>query len=286
MTIDAYATPIGDAAHLDAALDDAASIDRQSDATNSNCTSATTTAAEAQQTPRENPHAEVLALKLSGQVVAEQALYDRIALDLSLIGATADPPTQAPLPLFRTDHLQVNLAGPEVQDILDEVDYGQDLTPYLRGRYTAWNCLNDIYKLTEIRLAGRGFDLDGNVENVAFLFAFHGRYHGNALANEYRSLPWVSIASGSISPTDDVSDVCVSADGDVYTYVFDQASGSGCASGWCSLHTYRGFTTTASGGVMPLGTMERTSASEQLPPWLANARDCTDLLTSGHLLDL
>ena len=294
---DAAQRTSADAAQSDASMADAAimvSIDAPqpdaglsaSDAAIADCEGALTTSDQTALSPRDNADAEILALKLSQQVVASQPLYDRVVADLSVIRSSQDAPTVGPRPLFRTNTLQVALEGPEVQSVLDESPAdGSDIYEFLRERYPYWNCLNDLYKVTTIRVGARRLDLDGNIENVSYDLTFDGRYHGRILEQEYEPLLGVTISNGSSTPTADVSDVCLVRDGEVHTYVFDAASGTGCSSGACALHTYWGYTTTASGQMQFLGKHARvTFSSNPLPEWLAAARDCTDQLVSGFFL--
>ena len=172
-------------------------------------------------TPRPNKAAELLALEVSGEFVAPDALYERIRDDLEQIVAI-DSDLARIRPKTPDDPTGVSL-------LLDE----QAFDAHQRGDYHEWDCLNAAY-------GGRIVSTGTLIPSVNLDFG--GRYFDvDRLMNEYARL------SGVVSTSPDAflgggSDICLEVGGDTHLYVFVQGWGD-CPVG-CTGHRFTGYRVT------------------------------------------
>jgi hypothetical protein len=195
-------------------------------------------------TPRENTEAEQLAIEGSGELVAPEAVYERVVDDLASI--RQDFPEVASISAMPSWHMSSFILS------LDE----EAQALYAADDYHEWDCPNELYVLTAIE----DFGLD-------YLLLRFGekRYGIPLLMEEYLALEHVTYTEPN-GFGGDGPDVCLSIDGDTHVYIFDDASGD-CPAG-CIDHLYRGFSVDASGQITPLGE-EQNPASP--PPWWDDA---------------
>jgi hypothetical protein len=184
-------------------------------------------------TPRANPNLELLALKLSTGIVADQAIYDRVVRDVSAI-QTQDS-TVAGIGYFpRNDGRSLELS-------VDQPTFDQ-----MRDHsYQAWDCLNQAYILGNVNF-GPGTLLDVSL-------SLKGIYELQQVAAEYATLAGIKSAGPGGIGGGDGPTICVTPEGDVWHYVFDQAGGD-CTAG-CNEHQYFHFTTGSAGAVTNLGQL-------------------------------
>lgn len=205
-------------------------------------------------TPRADLAAETLAMEASGELVAPQALYERVRGELALIGRGA--PVMgcgAPGELL----LGVTAAGHEqIQN----------------GAYTAWDDYNAALKMTTYYLKY------ASGEYISYKIKFDGVYNLATLAQAYGELPemrWAqpnSYIGGSV-------DACLERFGgaaDTHVYIFWYGSGD-CPSG-CMQGTYHGYAAGASGALEYLGEYTRGAAQ---PDWFSKAQQCRNFLLQG-----
>jgi hypothetical protein len=211
------------------------------------------------QSPFPNPEAEALAIEASGELVAPPDVYHRILHDLS--GIRASNPAVADI------HAMPSWAADELIIAFD----AEGTVSVTAGTYTEWNCANDLYGMSSSRTLGESSQ---SVLAHFFVLHFDHRFNAPLLASQYATLPHVT----SVSPepaAGDGDDVCVSSDGDTYSYVFDAGSGD-CPAG-CIEHTYWGFLTPRAGDeVISLGKWSNASGSP--PPWFTALAACTKWL--------
>lgn len=193
-------------------------------------------------TPRANTNLELLALKLSTGVVADQAIYDRVVRDVPAIGAQA--PELMGISYYPPDDGRTLLLTVD-PNVLGEMQ---------QGTYHDWDCLNDSYVLDQTTLSAAevaGFSSFATLQ-------LKGIYAIDQVATQYGTLRGIVSAEQGAGaghgPT-----VCLTAEGELWHYVFDQASGD-CIAG-CIDHVYTHFTTAADGTVVPLGDIPAAADS-------------------------
>ena len=201
------------------------------------CPSDLPDAQELAATPRADTNVELLALRFSNGVVADQAIYDRLSRDLTLItdqdSSVSDihyfPPSDGKGLLLQTD--------------------SQTASEMQAGTYTAWNCLNDAYGLQNTIIS---------VGSVPFVeLELEGIYDIERVAKQYAALPGIKSASSNIGGGDGPT-ICVVRKDDAWHYVFDRASGD-CLAG-CYEHEYTHFTVSTNGTVSALGALSAADA--------------------------
>jgi hypothetical protein len=199
------------------------------------------TAAEIASTPRADQNLELLALRLTGGVVADQAIYDRVVRDVSAIRAQDD--RVAGIGYFpRGDGKSLGLTP-------DAATYAA----MRAGQYRAWDCLNHTYVVTDTMFADAKPPFDSNV-----LLTLKGIYDIQAVALQYAALLGVKAFDDGPSAGDGPT-ICVTRESDLWHYVFDRAGGD-CPAG-CTEHTYYHFSTTGAGAVASLGEIPDTGDS-------------------------
>jgi hypothetical protein len=177
-------------------------------------------------TPRADRNLELLALSVSGGVVARQEIYDRVVRDVAAI---------------RASH-------PEVQGIdYHSRDTGNSLllrvdaatgTAIEEHTYHDWDGLNARWRLTDSHYLIAPLQI--------FFLQFRGIYDMAAVAREYVVLRGV-IFSEPNGLAGDGPTICLTLDGDWYRYVFDRAEGD-CLAGCISHHEF-GFSTDSLGAI-------------------------------------
>ena len=165
-------------------------------------------------TPKDNEEAELVALCLSGEIVAPDNLYEQVLHDLAAIRAAFGDSIEAVKGIrfrqpWQPGQLMVGVDDTTAQQILD-------------GEYDAWDDLNEQYELTGMdtrHLAGIG----------AVLLYFRGRLHVWRLAELYGALPGVETTSPNYI-IGDGSNVYARQTSDGITYLFRHGWGD-CPSG-------------------------------------------------------
>jgi len=193
------------------------------------CPAGVPSAAELAATPREFPELELLALKFSSGIVADQVIYDRFVADVTAIHR------QAP------DLADVTYYPPnDGRSLILQVD-ASTYDSMQAGTYDAWSCLNDAYGSSDPSFLDFG--------SFSASFTLRGTYDLAQVGAQYAALPGVMNAEpgvGGRGPT-----ICVTRNGETWHYVVDQASGD-CPSG-CIDHKYTHFSSSAAGAVTNLG---------------------------------
>jgi hypothetical protein len=210
------------------------------------------TPAQTATTPRADAEAELLAIEASGEIVAPQPLYDRVVAELAAI--RADQPTLVAIvarPSWPPSSVVISL---------DE----EGIAAYDAGTFHAWDCPNELYHATAIE--------DGFLASLVVRFA--GLYDIRQVLEDYLVVEHVEHAEVELTAGDG-PDVCVSIDGDLHTYVFDDAGGD-CPAG-CTEHLYTGFTVDLAGIITALGSFD---PDDPVPPpaWFEDAESCTTWL--------
>jgi hypothetical protein len=185
--------------------------------------------AEIRQTPRPNQDAEVLAIEATGAFVAPQAVYDRVAKDLTNIR-------------YSFAEVRYITAGRYTPNqVLVLFDQADGASAVLEGRYFDADCLNAIYSATRFRLIGTKAPLIVTV-------TFAGRFNIPLLAAEYAKLPGVK----SAEPNGYVGthpDVCLAIDGDTFFFIFMDVDPNGDCLAGCSRHIAGSFSTDSTGNI-------------------------------------
>jgi hypothetical protein len=198
------------------------------------------TAEEVAATPREDVAIEQLALRLDGQIMATQATYERVQADVSAVRAVAAE-------LADIDHRPRD-DGRQLLLRMSELAY----QAVEAGDYTAWDCLNDFYRVTRIEPMNL-------LDLRLVLIELEGTYELSLLGELYTKLPGVLSAEAN-SAGGDGPTICARRQGETFEYVFDRRSGD-CLGG-CTEHDAQRFVSTAPGTVE---ARERWVSSTQLP---------------------
>lgn len=209
------------------------------------------TAVDTSLTPRPDVAAETLAMEASGELVAPQALYERVRQELSMIGGGA--------PVMGCGVGGVLLLG------VTDAGFAQ----IENDEYTAWDDYNSALKMTErsVKYNTPGY--------YGYRLVFDGVYNAASLEEAYGQLPemrWAEVNShfgGSV-------DLCLERFGDAldtHVYIFWYGSGD-CPSG-CLQNSYQGYSAEASGAIEYLGAYSGSGAP---PDWFVKARQCRNLL--------
>jgi hypothetical protein len=195
--------------------------------------------ADLKATPRADQNLELLALSVSGTVVARQDVYDRVVRDVSAIrAATAEVQGIGYFP--RNDGKSLILGVDSATAASIEA-----------GAYHAWDALNARWRVVEKQKV---------TDSGVLLLRFRGIYDMSTVAQQYASLSGVRSAEPDGIIGDD-STICLTIEGSAYRFVFDRAGGD-CPSG-CIDHHESGFTTDAAGSITPESTWDSTNASPQ-----------------------
>jgi hypothetical protein len=201
-------------------------------------------------TPLANAEAELLAIEASGEIVAPPALHDRVVTELAAI-RTDEPGLLA---------IEASPTWPPSSIVVSLDEEGA--AAYDAGTYHGWDCPNALYDVTETDDSG----LFGTI-----IVQFDGLYDVRQVIEDYMVLEHVVYAETDLIAGDS-SDVCLSIDGDVHTYIFDDARGD-CPAG-CTEHVYTGFTVALDGTITPLGSFD-PALPMPAPAWFEDADSCT-----------
>lgn len=199
-------------------------------------------APEIASTPRANTNLELLALKFSTNIVAEQAIYDRLVRDVGAIDAVVA--TVAGIAYFPPY---------DGRALLLSID-AEAFSEMQQKRYTDWDCLNQAYVTKRIDFSPAtvpGF-------SPFVTLTLKGIYELTQVAAQYAALRGIKSAGPNTGGGDGPT-ICVKREGDLWHYVFDQASGD-CLAG-CIDHVFTHFTTNAAGAVTPLGGLSPALAA-------------------------
>jgi len=198
-------------------------------------------ATEIASTPRADQNLELLALRVSGGIIADQAIYDRVERDVGTIRA-----------------LEPRVGG--IQYFPRSDGKSMELTPdapiysaMRAGQYRDWDCLNQTYVVSNTQFLDASPPFQSNV-----LLTLKGIYDIEAVTAQYGALAGVKAEYGGPSGGDGPT-ICLTRESDLWHYVFDQAGGD-CPAG-CTEHTYYHFSTTAAGAVASLGEIPQDMAS-------------------------
>ena len=211
-------------------------------------------------TPRLSPLKELLAIRLSGEVAAPEALYRRIVAD-----------TEAMADLVPRAHTEgaVAASDPSVVDLTVGPGTAQAM---LSGGYHAWSCLNTWYEEQQV---SAGPAAAGGNQTV--IVRFDGIYDTARVAQDYRGLPGV-LAAGPAPPPPTVPGnlpprLCATADGDTIHYV---ASGPAVerADGTVRPVEFFYFVSSAAGEVTLEGTYNAGANPFVQPTWATLYGDC------------
>jgi hypothetical protein len=199
----------------------------------SNCPTGLPSTAEIASTPRADTNLELLALRSSTGIIADQAIYDRVVRDVTAIRA-ADASVAGIEYFARSDGrtLFLELAKSNFADMQS-------------GAYHDWDCLNQAYVKTDLLL------MDSTVSPYGEL-TLKGNYDLARVGAQYAALPGIQSAGSNIGGGDGPT-ICITRGADVWHYVFDKAGGD-CPAG-CTEHEYHHFTTSTAGQVTSLGEL-------------------------------
>lgn len=213
----------------------------------------TITAADVAATPRADRLAEELALVASGQLVAPDGFYERVAADVAAL--------QRALPEFAN----AVGAGCYVPDFVIVRFDAATFEAVDAGRYAGWDELNALLRAEQTTVFR-------SLRMVRL--ALGGLYNRGRIEQEYLQLPGVELASMD-SWVGLSLRACVAERSFYNFYILARGSGD-CPVG-CSRWRYTGLAVGNSGRVTPLGEFE-TDSGRLAPAWYENARDCRAVL--------
>ncbi len=163
-------------------------------------------------TIKENEEAELIALCLSGDIVAPDTLYDRVLSDLAVIRSDFGDEFEI---VNNIEFLPPWAPG----SLIIGFEYEGNATTaqmVANGTYEAWDELNEIYEVTEIDT--------GLMRTGGVLLHFKCRLHPRRLEELYEALPGVRYAEPN-SYLGDYSNIYPRQIGDKITYLFRNAWG-------------------------------------------------------------
>jgi hypothetical protein len=176
------------------------------------CTALPGTAAELAATPRADENLEMLAIRLSHGIVAEDTVYQRLVRDIGAIRQLE--------PKVRGIRYMPSDDG---QTLFIEADFDFDekgMVESQSGRYQAWNCLNRHFGVLGTRPLGE-----------RTLLVLKGRYDMRAVADLYAGLPGVRYTEPNQTTTIGwYTNIYVTPSKGRWHYVFD-GRGGGCVGG-------------------------------------------------------
>jgi hypothetical protein len=207
-------------------------------------------AAELGVTPRADENLELLALAHSDGIVADQASYERVVHDVTAIRELE--PLVAKIAYFARN--------PEnVLELYVAADTQRDMQS---GAYSAWDCLNASYRVTNAEYGEPRHD------EAIVVLTFEGRYDFETLGAVYAKLPGVLRAEPSYVGGDGPT-ICLTPESNTWHYVFDEAGGD-CPAG-CTDHFYYHFTTSSDGRIEALETSQQVDSDSEPynpPSWV------------------
>lgn len=189
-----------------------------------------------------NPNLNLLSLRLSKGLYADDRIYDRLARDVAIIRAL-DRGLESVQYRPRLDPHSVNVFfSPET------------LTSARKGRYRAWDCLNGVF----------GAQIEDYSKAGFMLLHLPGLYNPDKVVELYRRLPGVTrvVVDGVIG---DGSNIYVTRNDSAWIYIFDIAGGD-CPSG-CLEHQLHYFEITADGTVAQSDAWDSKLHRDAPPEW-------------------
>jgi hypothetical protein len=197
-------------------------------------------------TPRPNAEAEWLAIEITGEVVAPQPQYDEVVAELAAIRAL-EPALEGIVALRNDDSTLL-------------VQFDEQTLPVAEaGEYSAWDCVNELYRATPGEVA---------LEFVPVIIP--GRFRPDAVLLDYAMLPGVKKVDQLAPPSGDIRDVCAEQSGAGRLYVFREFPHCPNMDG-CFVDHYWGFAS-ENGAIEPLGEFDRTT--DPTPTWFSDAVEC------------
>jgi hypothetical protein len=136
------------------------------------------------QSPRENAEAEAMALWLSGQLVAPQALYHEVGEELTSLRTE-----------FSDSIPQLSTTGFILPKHPSYLSIGVEdwvISSYQKGEYTAWDSLNALYRVDTIEVHDQSWPASDFVA-----LRFEGMLNPDSLAAVYDGLPGFRYVSAS-----------------------------------------------------------------------------------------
>jgi len=188
-------------------------------------------------TPRADQNLELLALSVSGTVVARQEIYDRVVRDVTAIRAS-HPEIEGINYLWRDSGNQ----------LLMQVD-SRTFAAIEQHAYHDWDGLNARWRLVDSHILVAALQ--------SLILQFNGIYYMAAVAREYAALSGVAYAEPN-SGLGNGSTICLTIECDWYRYVFDRTGGD-CPAG-CTSHHEFGFSTDNLGAIAFEGEWDSTTS--------------------------
>ncbi len=196
-------------------------------------------------TPRNDEEAELLAIEASGEAIAPDALYSRIAADLALLRGV-DPGIAT-----------ITHAPSQWATNMDLFPDPETIAAMVAGTYTDWDCPNELYGAVEISASK-------TASNV--IVTFTGRYDLDQVAADYEVLPGIEMARASGYPVfDNVPDICAEVVGDDHFYIFSEALN-------IDFDDRRGYRVSSTGRTTLLGDWV---TSDPEPAWHSDRSACS-----------
>jgi hypothetical protein len=203
------------------------------------------TSADIGATPRSDPNLELLALRIDrGRVTADEETYTRVVADIAAVREAK--PQIASVTYF------------PVMDGRELLVYPNEQTTKLirDGNYSAWDCLNDFYRLQRMELGA---------DDKYFVLSLKGLYDLNLVSQLYTELPGIMDVEPNWAAGDGPT-ICAKRNGSEYEYVIDRADGD-CPSG-CIIHEAHAFSSSAAGEIEARGVWNSES-NEPPPEWFS-----------------
>lgn len=208
--------------------------------------------------PREYGDAERLALMLTGELLASDDAYERVAADLAAISAYS---SENPVIRFATSDTSVNYGNKTI---------GLGLTPetteaLMAETYDAWDCANEWYGVTNIVV----------LETLDYVYVdFASIYHPLRIVEVYSELPGITggEADTLVNPSTDIK-VCNRALSETHRYVFgsEPADGIDCLAG-CGPWNFNAYDVNADGEVTEVAAWVQSELGDNEPEWYES--DC------------
>lgn len=195
-------------------------------------------------TPRAFRTAELLAQEASGQFIAPESVYQRVAAEL--------PALRSRVPV----HAGVKPTPCSLGVLVQADDVAAERIN--RGEHVAWNELVELLNPTV------------EVNNGSYALSFDDVYQEANIVEEFFALDGILDALPD-HVIGDGDDVCLAIRGDKHFYIFDHGEGD-CTAG-CITHNYYAYETDASGNIRKVGQINGDNNAE-MPDWYSQAEDC------------
>lgn len=205
-------------------------------------------------TPRADADAEIVALEASGQFIAPEDLFQRVAAELTGLRHSQLAP----------DGVSATGCGNGLIVSFDETT----MQEVRAGGYRDWDALNENLKVASLRTF--------TIIDAAAL-QFEGRYNLQRVTQEYSALRGVERVEHD-SYIGASRDLCLAIREREHYYIGWRGEGD-CPSG-CIASEYRGYVFDASGNLGFLGFWD---GSGNAPAWYSALEDCRVFLYRDHL---